>query len=47
MWEEFQVSADPPVGAGLPAKAARQSLHVLLQYRFRRQASSHIWYLLI
>ena len=36
-----------PVGAGLPAKAARQSLHVLLHYRFRRQASSHIWYLLI
>ena len=31
-----------PVEAGLPAKAVCQSLHVLLHYRFRRQASSHI-----
>lgn len=26
----------------MPAKAACQSLHLLLHYRFRRQASCHI-----
>ena len=43
MWEEYQPGKRrSPVGAGLLAKAVCQSLHVLLQYRFRRQASSHI-----
>ena len=32
---------DPIVGAGLPAKAVCQSLHLCLHSRFRRQASSH------
>ena len=31
------------VGAGLPAKTVYQSLHLLLNHRLRRQASSHIW----
>ncbi len=37
-----RVKRSSPVGAGLPAKAVCQSLHLLLHYRFRRQASSHI-----
>jgi len=38
----LNVYAGQIVGAGLPAKAVCQSLHLLLLYRFRRQASSHI-----
>ena len=35
-----------PVGAGLPAKAVCQSLNIQLNHRFRRQASSHIGFVL-